>query len=318
LAEIRGTDWMNKAHLLKGLVTILVGLEPGALGEIAALGGVSEEDLRAFMRLNAGEKALRSAYAGLFEGVRKYLKAGNRTWPHEVQSIAAMLSDQFQDDRRIPFFLNPLAIRAALSQGDQFNRFMEMYEGCWRIFRPSSAITGGSGVNRWFLNIKPRRGLEAIEQPAPLFSYYFREEHGKEEPGMGVEDRSKVVGLVFPMAERVSFLGKRLSSFNPHLVAMIWPMRETRKGHVRHALGLSLIPNARREHVASYVWASFIDGSDHWNDETYERRRREEIDAVGRYDMEKKAEYDAVKEMIGESHMAQFDKIRAERPIVFG
>ncbi len=302
---------MNKALILKSLLTLLGGLSPRALGEITRLGGVTEDDLRAFMRLNAGEKALRHSYEGLLTGVRRYLDRASAPWPREVLTIFAWLSDHHRDDRT-PFFLDPFSIRDNLNQGrDSFDRFMSRYEGCWRILRPSSAADGAKAVNRGFLNIRLKSVLDRTQQAAPTFSYYFREELGH-----GVDEVGKAVGLLFPMAERVNFLGQRLSSFNPHLVSMVWPVREARRGHATHAVGLSLIPNARRDHVASYVWASFIEGSELWDRDTYVQRRQEEIGSVTRYDMDKEEDRATVAEIVGEVHVSQFEKLRAVRPIV--
>jgi hypothetical protein len=290
----------EKALVLKCLMSYLAGKDNSAIEHIAKEAGGGEQtqaNIRSFMRLNAGPDALRVGY-NLFRGPSlKYLAQRAISLPPEMRTLAAALSDQDEDTLEMPFFLNPVGIAGVLEALHlSHENFYSSYQGAWHIYRYSSDGKHPNIVNRNFLNFKPRLKANQSTGDAPRFSMYFRE--GRNRGAVG-----KIVGSVFPLAERVTFLGWRWSTFNQYLFSMVWPIDRgvLEEGvRVEDSFGLTLMPNATGDHVASYVYAKRIAPSADWAS-NYEDERDKEIELVKstRFDLSSKDGKDALEREIG-------------------
>lgn len=310
----------EKALVLKCLISYLAGKDNSAIEHIAREAGDGEKNqasIRSFMRLNAGPDALSTGYSLFSAPTQRYLQQRSITLPPEMRTLAASLVEQDEDALEMPFFINPIGVGGsmeALHLGQE--NFYASYQGGWHIYRRSSDPKSPQFVNRSFLNIKPLQVASQSMGAAPRFSLYFRE--GRNRGAVG-----KIVGSVFPLAERVTFLGWRWSTFNRYLFSMVWPTDSgaLEEGvRVEDSVGLAMMPNATGDHVASYVYAKRIAASATWA-ANYEEERDNEIRLVAntRFDLSmdrRSKESDAnrgredLKEEIGDEGFRMMDDLK--------
>lgn len=309
-------DAAERPLILKALITYLVSREPSAAEVIKQR--VTEDAYRNFIRLNARPDALRGAYQKLVEGVQAYLldltERGERL-PESVLPLVEAVAPQKVSDKRVPYYLSPAKIRAEMNKFGGDDEFLRVFAGVYRVFRLTSDSGAAGQLNRGFLNIKPRKVLNAIQQETPCFTCVFRDGAGQHS-----DEQRPSIGLVFPYGRRVLFLGSQLapgqsrfSRQDGDAVTMEWKL-PIEPGPVTRAVGVYMGPNAAGQLVASVLFAYRIPESEAYpTTELYEAERAREIAAVGRYNPDDPKDRDALIADMGE---AEFDDLlkRARDP----
>jgi hypothetical protein len=313
----------EQALLLKALITYLTGVNSHAFDAIAALAaddhpGMSKSEMvtvaRSFVRLNARTDALNDGRRFLTKAALNFAARTQTPLPPEMQAVCRRLSDnnQFDEGFTTPFFVDTAGIASFIETlSPKQQQVFTSYAGFWRLYRFSTDAMRPKLVNRSFMMIKFKDTVDSPLKSAPRFSLYAR--HGRNRDG-----RAKLAGHVFPLSERLTFVGARLGAFNQHLFSMVWTIDEgvfDTDGFPTHAHGLSLGPNGLQAHIASYVYAKRIVGTEELvSGPDYERLRDEEIAAVHtkRFDLMDDQDNGLLAAEIGEEGLGLFLNIHEE------
>jgi len=275
----------ERALILKSVLTFVAGLDDQAIETLSKL--APHADVRAFMRLNAGPTTLSANFVYVRDALQDYLiKRPGLSLPAEIRTLVTSLERALPKQANAPFFLSASGIGDYLAS-DPKPGFLPNYAGCWRVFRYSSDALRTS-INQCFLNIRPERVLRRDGRRAPQFSFYYREGRLRLDDIPG-----KITGFVFPIVDRVTFIGRRDSEKNPQVFTMVLPAPERRLSappdggmpRVTRAWGLMMGPNASTEHTASFCYALRLDKSETWDETTYHERRLDELAAVGSHEL---------------------------------
>jgi hypothetical protein len=176
------------------------------------------------------------------------------------------------------FFLDPFEIeRKVFANPDRRKNVIGQYCGFWRVYRLNTdSDETNPRINRSFLTIWSGTEEVAQEQGVPWFKLFFRSE-GTSEP------TRRATGAVFPVSERLFFLGSRVSDDRPYVAAMVWPYGDAERGQIKHRRvsgGLTFLANSHGEQITAYVIAKFVEGSHNMDKATFRDRRDQEVEAI--------------------------------------
>ena len=184
----------------------------------------------------------------------------------QLAALRAHVGVETEDQEdTIAFFLDEFGIEAHVyperdrrtNLNGTKQRVLAQYGGLWRLYRLSRRIQapGDILINRSLLSIHMARRNVSSPQGMPWFRLYFEgQTEGKVAP-------RRAVGPVFPIGERLIFLGHRISKDHPWLATMVWSYSDPDDSHIGHlqdGSGLAFLSNSQAEQIAAYVVAKFV------------------------------------------------------------
>jgi hypothetical protein len=154
------------------------------------------------------------------------------------------------------------------------------FAGFWRLYRLGTGSESQVRINQSLLNIHVQRRGVTSASGIPWFKMYFEGDRS------GDAALRQAVGPVFPISERLVFLGHRLSEERPFVTSMVWPFSDPESSEIRHRQksgGLAYLSNSHGDQIASYTIAKFVPQTEAMDDAAFKAAKDQETQRVRSY-----------------------------------
>ena len=198
----------------------------------------------------------------------------------QLADLRAHVANHTADEERA-YYIDDHGIEARVySDAGQKSKVLNQYAGFWRLYRLATGSEDKIRINRSVLNIHTSRQGITSEVGMPWFKIYFEGDNS------GDASMRRAAGAVFPISERLVFLGQRISSNTPFVTSMTWPYSDPDSTDVVHRQksgGLAYLNNSHGDQIASYTVAKFVTGTEAMDDASFKAVRDQETSRVRSY-----------------------------------
>ena len=205
----------------------------------------------------------------------------------QLADLRATVASQPSDEERA-YYIDDHGIEASVYAEPALKaKVLGQYAGFWRLYRFATGSEASTRVNLSLLNIHSGRQGITSRDGMPWFKLYF------EGDSSGHAGPRRAAGAVFPIAERLIFLGQRISANSPFITSMTWPYSDPDRSEVTHRQksgGLAYLNNSDGDQIASYTIAKFVTGTEAMDEATFRSVRDQETARVRSYAPEELAD----------------------------